>query len=682
VLFRSNALLNNGIDLNNLLEADDNKANTISKTIKDSNWFYISWKFDPTINSMLRMLDAIHYKFKTSDGFYNNLTNETHPAITFQFLPINTFGSSNDLYIKMNSRGKPLTRFENFKAQFEKNLSTEVNKNKTYNLTHKNNVTKQEYFSHRIDTQWTDLFWLYKEEKIKKDTNEKTYEIDRLFLNFFATIAINHAALSQTNIRKLIDNQERLPAKFYLELDSGFSEDLICLLDLLADNENDQKKLKVYIDNNFYYNEKELFKKIIYKDFTDAAYWERIQFYAFYSFIIHHEGKAKGFFEWIRIITNLSKNTMPYNNDDEFIKSIKSIKNLINHSENIYDYLKKESSRIDGFDSHQIKEERIKAHLISINEEWKTRILDYEKHGYFKGQLTFALAFSGIEAYFDENSNCDWPAEKNIQFFQSFEKYIQNVFALFDANGLNNNAKENHRLHRAVLSIGDYLVYSKSNWSFLNDSDRDVSWKRFLLGDGDRKTKRMFFKTVIDDTNFNHQDLSSLDLIIKSRSEDLPVWMKGFIDFPELLDYLGNYKFIRFESENDINLLRGLRLSGEHLEFYSFLFFLKNKSGFFPFTKIDKHPVSGYNEKDLPCCYIDNWENKSYAIDIRYSKGNYEIRFFDRNSKAFNEKVVRLFLDKGMQISNKYDDTSYITYKTKEEDVTTFIQDLCIELKN
>ncbi len=30
--------------------------------------------------------------------------------------------SDEDLYIKMNSRGKPLTEFENFKARFEQDI--------------------------------------------------------------------------------------------------------------------------------------------------------------------------------------------------------------------------------------------------------------------------------------------------------------------------------------------------------------------------------------------------------------------------------------------------------------------------------------------------------------------------------------------------------------------------------
>ena len=45
------------------------------------------------------------------------------PGISFHLLPIEQMGLSEDLYIKMNSRGKPLTPFENFKARFEQDIS-------------------------------------------------------------------------------------------------------------------------------------------------------------------------------------------------------------------------------------------------------------------------------------------------------------------------------------------------------------------------------------------------------------------------------------------------------------------------------------------------------------------------------------------------------------------------------
>ena len=45
--------------------------------------------------------------------FMARLTDTEHPAITFQLLDLENFGLSDDLYIKMNARGKPLTNFRN-----------------------------------------------------------------------------------------------------------------------------------------------------------------------------------------------------------------------------------------------------------------------------------------------------------------------------------------------------------------------------------------------------------------------------------------------------------------------------------------------------------------------------------------------------------------------------------------
>ena len=70
------------------------------------------------------MLDAIHEKFKSRDnqGIYDLLTSEASPIITFQLLELKGFELSDDLYIKMNARGKPLTTFENTKAKIEQTL--------------------------------------------------------------------------------------------------------------------------------------------------------------------------------------------------------------------------------------------------------------------------------------------------------------------------------------------------------------------------------------------------------------------------------------------------------------------------------------------------------------------------------------------------------------------------------
>ena len=66
------------------------------------------------------------------------------PAISFQLLPIDDMGSGEDLYIKMNSRGKPLTQFENFKAHFEQDIA---------------HAGDGDEFAHKIDGSWSDLLW-------------------------------------------------------------------------------------------------------------------------------------------------------------------------------------------------------------------------------------------------------------------------------------------------------------------------------------------------------------------------------------------------------------------------------------------------------------------------------------------------------------------------------------------
>ena len=57
--------------------------------------------------------------------------------------------SGEELYIKMNSRGKPLTEFENFKARFERILAAALTPSRFDEIIHK------------IDGAWTDVLWPY-----------------------------------------------------------------------------------------------------------------------------------------------------------------------------------------------------------------------------------------------------------------------------------------------------------------------------------------------------------------------------------------------------------------------------------------------------------------------------------------------------------------------------------------
>jgi len=123
--------------------------------IKDQPWYLFVWRHDPTIQSMLVVLDAIHQRLRDADATaaWARLTDAEEPAIWFLLLPLSGISGrqnemrAQDLYIKMNSRGKPLTPFENFKAHFEKTIEWSK---RASELTRK------------IDTDWSDMLWAHR----------------------------------------------------------------------------------------------------------------------------------------------------------------------------------------------------------------------------------------------------------------------------------------------------------------------------------------------------------------------------------------------------------------------------------------------------------------------------------------------------------------------------------------
>ncbi|OAV75596.1 hypothetical protein Barb7_00772 [Bacteroidales bacterium Barb7] len=157
-------------------------SNAIRSTIKDAHWFMASWLNDPTVVSMLNMLDAIQKQDFDKEKAWENLTKNR--KITFDYIDIksNEFKLTDELYIKMNSRGKPLTSFENFKAQFSEILSAKdtdyINERLDYEGA---KVTFQKYFAFKIDGIWTDLFWDFSRQKDK--------DISSCFMNFFTYVA-------------------------------------------------------------------------------------------------------------------------------------------------------------------------------------------------------------------------------------------------------------------------------------------------------------------------------------------------------------------------------------------------------------------------------------------------------------------------------------------------------------
>ena len=161
---------------------DKLRGKEVVNSLKDNMpWFRHAWEQEPTVAAMLEMLQEIERLFGDADRsvFWKQLIGEVkEAAITFDSIDIRAeeFRLTDELYVKMNARGKQLTPFESYKAHL-----TEVLHEVTGTIEYEGkSISYEEYFSLRSDNQWLDLFWT---------PNKSVDEVDKRMLYFYTTIA-------------------------------------------------------------------------------------------------------------------------------------------------------------------------------------------------------------------------------------------------------------------------------------------------------------------------------------------------------------------------------------------------------------------------------------------------------------------------------------------------------------
>lgn len=557
----------------------------ISADIKNSSWFMPFWENDPTVKSMLVMIDAIHDKFKNSN-FYDRLEN-----IKFSFLELKEFGLTDDLYIKMNARGKPLSEFENFKAEFEKELSQEIKA--------------------KLDNEWLDLFWRLKDsDKEKIDLSS----VDKRYMAFFKGVASNFTVL---NIK---DTKE---AK-----DFDFDEfDTLDTLDFFSSNKNNVNNAIKILDELCEVSNYELLK-----NFTDTskdiAYETRVKFFALSMFLINFGAQKLGgdfYKEYERITTNIAK--------DFNIDSILKLRQVFEFINEICETCKNEDifKLLEGFNDEQPKsfktiefykwQEKKKLKLMQSDKGWADAINKAEKHQYLGSNLTFLIDF----------------AENDVKRFKEYYEKFNKIFK---------EDKESFLFQRALLTKGDYLVergygYGGEYFSFcnFNDSsrDKDDNWRDVFYD----KEKSKFLKNLLDD------DTSLQDIIEKF--DDKKNWRYYFIKYPEILKYCRNF-FIQKNGEM-IRVLTKSLSSSYQAEYYSYALCIKLRED----LKLSKEKIKYEDvtsSADNPCIFIS--DNKISFIendDGEYCWMINDKQIFVPNLPE--QDPVQLIIDKAYKMAQK-----------------------------
>jgi uncharacterized protein DUF262 len=573
-------------------------ACALSDWLTDSVWFVRSWRRDPTVRGCLTMLDDIHSRFAACKGVWPRLVSTRSPAIIFHLLLLEKFDLSDDLYIKMNARGKALTQFEVFKAEIEGFVGETFGGEP---FPSEPRMSWREYISRQFDNAWTDFLWKHR---------GNTTDIDTGFMHLIRALAIvrcvNHsddASLPKQVEQLLATPEPGLP--FYKELgclDRAFVEQLVSVLDTLARRQESPN----FLGPVDYMDEKAVFRRVLLARGANQdgglTLVDWVIFYAWCSFLIRFpqdlesEPMRAAFHDWIRVVRNLT-----YNSDiDRIDRLVAALRGLGRLSKNCgADFLSRVANgaleESGGFNQQQQREERLKSQLLLRNAGWRTRVERAETHPYFRGDIEFLLQFSDIFDRAAQVRPFKWTDDEDSALQQSFADWYDRVCAVFPENVKDWPAPFPEFLwERALLATGDYLLpWHTRNLSLLDDKDRNASWKRLLRADThvpDREARRDVVRQVL--ARVDPKDVvGSLRTIVAAgvQGDDtspVPGFRGRLIAEPRLIEYCQR-RMLRLD-EDSVFLLARTQRNGRHVDLYVYGLYLRLRAQLAKLTPFDK----------------------------------------------------------------------------------------------
>lgn len=620
----------------------DFSADSIDSQIKECYWFTGNFMADPTIQSMLVMLNTIHAKFFKWTDFKqlkDHLVSEECP-VSFLWLPMDNFRETNDLYIKMNARGKLLSDFEIFKAKLQNSelLGEILGKD----VTDKKKIL---YIS-KYNNQYAELFYQMFQEEFDAAMMDFVKEMIRdAYLCYVSECGVPQKEY-RADYNRIGQMNGSVFFRFIENGGTGYSQckeprkaivkGVLRMTDLLDKFSSMRKPLE--FENTLqknYYNEKYLFQR----NHTDEVLSEDVVRYALYAFLskfgVPEDYAEKNAYSlWKRFVYNLVTNSVFASRREDVCEAFAFFEKTVN-SIICCDEISvlKSISGIRPEDStaairHQLGEEVIKSKLIQ-DAEWKREILDAEDY-FHDGQIGTILEFS---------KRLDGTYE-----IEEFNTYMKLMKKLFDGNKNLINKHDVVLFERALLCMPDHTsnqtghlikqANSTTSWGFQGESYKE------LLKNSTDINKRNILKALLDQlrnsSDFHIKLVSIVENIAASDFADNAKWKVPFIQNPKLFSVImGGYKFrncINLENNNrEVLLLAGTTVRAYSMELNTFLLYqlLQEKevdadlvlSTTAILTDHDNFPVRYIDYKDLMIGYSYQAEymSRPYICKDEYS---------------------------------------------------------------
>ncbi|WP_270982510.1 DUF262 domain-containing protein [Campylobacter helveticus] len=481
---------------------------------------------DPTIKAMLHMLDLIFERVKNKKDL--NRLIENLDKITFNLFDMGEFGLGEELYIKMNARGKQLSKYENLKSFIEKDSK----------------ISKDSELLGSIDTNWSDYFFDGKKPESfdKKGCN---------FLHYATLFFMLQNKEKIKDIKEIIDNPNQPINEFYIplqDIDNIRLLDRVVSLCKLFDKLQITEFLKIKDSSFFVSRNKETLS------YLDICYFFSVLFFVKENRNIEKVDK-NALNDYLRVCRHFIEN---HSLDKE--EHISGFFKLFNHLSqgysDIYQFLADNPNPQFDFHSSIYRLEARKAKLIlgsrQNGEKWEEILSRTSKHRVLNGWIDFILDFSD-ETFEDKQYN----QNKKILEKPNFKKFEQ--YANLTMELLNKSFLDKHiaLFQRAFLCIGNFSFYS-INWFYGNsptDIFRDREALNWILKGNKNDLKYPYFKKFLDTLlEIEGEDLADKmqNIINKIGLTQKEWWEQLLIGEPKMFDFINKkeifqrYRRIRF----------------------------------------------------------------------------------------------------------------------------------------
>ena len=585
---------------------------SLREWITRQTWFYHQYKLDPTIMGMLNMIsgteitdkkgtdivDGLEEIFHDEDCDYPSMWERLTRTKCIQFNKLHiSLNDSDELYVKMNARGKQLTDFENFKTELVRHVKDDSILGETEALK----------FAAKMDVEWTDIFWENKWKDVKTD-DVSIDEIYFTFINRFVRLECINKYGDKSNYLKKITNTFTCFEPYKEILDKKSIQDFITIMDNLRGNKLNTTSLwgEPFDFVPRYLSESK-------NDISKISNTQVLLFYGYCRYLLFGKYEKDSFTEWNRVLWNICENRVDKSN---FEPTMSEIDILAPQSHYILEYLSQEKTIECKQNKEQLLEEQRKARHLNAY----PIIRDMEGYVVFRGAIRFL--------YTGADNNEDWG---------SFVTKVKNIKKLIPEK-----KEERHTIKLLTPYISKQalceIFYDK--WISNNDAnlrsillyDKAVPFlHNFLLQNNIKETISILHQDIMDLCEIAYGGEGYLQTGWEDESKY--IWTnyirrQGYYSWSSFI--VGNESFMRLTKIIDeseylvIHKEQQNRRFGEHFQ------------GLYLHFKYQDHYFTLFGNNTI-CLMTDNWVEKVSKPDD--SKGYYFSIHEIKNEKQLIEQI-------------------------------------------